>query len=233
MAQVKFRTVLSTLQKGGKACYQCVPVFENKVDETAFLKEVAAITGESVARARLWVDAFGMVARKLNLAARPYNLGFMRGTLAIKGSVDAANAKLDPAVNKIVPVLIAAGTLKSSADGLEGVNVTPSVGAILYSIQQAGQDTPNVIVGTGGIIVINGNFILTADGDDTGVWLEKKDGTIAERATITESDHNTIDCTFAELPADGQYKLVIATRDGRDSSFGVDRLERNVTVING
>ena len=92
-----------------------------------------------------------MVSRRYNLDARPYNLGFMRGTLAIKGSVDAANAKLDPAVNKIVPVLIAAGTLKSSAEGLEAVNVTPSVGAILYSVQQAGQDKPNIIVGAGGV----------------------------------------------------------------------------------
>ena len=233
MAQVKFRTVLSALQKGGKACYQCVPILENKVDEAKFLADMAAITGESVARARLWLDAFGMVSRRYNLDARPYNLGFMRGTLAIKGSVKAANAKLDPAVNKIVPVLIAAGTLKSSAEGLEAVNVTPSVGAILYSVQQAGQDKPNIIVGAGGVIVINGNFINTEDGDDTGVWLEGKDGTIIERATISDSDHNTIDCTFAELPEDGQYKLVIATRDGQDESFGVDRLERNVTVING
>ena len=179
MAQVKFRTVLSALQKGGKACYQCVPVLENKVDEAKFLADMAAITGESIARARLWLDAFGMVSRRYNLDARPYNLGFMRGTLAIKGSVDAANAKLDPAVNKIVPVLIAAGTLKSSAEGLEAVNVTPSVGAILYSVQQAGQDKPNIIVGAGGVIVINGNFIKTEDGDDTGVWLEAKDGTIS------------------------------------------------------
>ena len=152
----------------------------------------------------------------------------------IENENKAANAKLDPAVNKIVPVLIAAGTLKSSAEGLEGINVTPSVGAILYSVQQAGQDKPNIIVGAGGVIVINGNFIKTEDGEDTGVWLEK-DGVIVQRGTISESDHNTIDCTFADgdFPEDGQYKLVIATRDGKDESFGVDRLERNVTVVNG
>ena len=85
MAKIKFRTALSALKKGGKACYQCVPVFENKVTEAKFLAEVAKITGESSARARLWLDAFGMVARKCNLDARPFNLGFMRGSLAILG----------------------------------------------------------------------------------------------------------------------------------------------------
>ena len=146
MAKVKFRTAMSVLKKGGKACYQCVPVLEKKVAE----------------------------------------------------------------------------------------NVTASVGAILYSVQQVGQASPNVIVKGGEVVVINGNFILTADGADTGVWLEK-DGVIIARGVIGQSDHNTIDCTFpdGDFPEDGQYKLVIATRDGKDESFGVDRLERNVTVVNG
>ena len=234
MAKIKFRTALSALKKGGKACYQCVPVFENKVTEAKFLAEVAKITGESSARARLWLDAFGMVARKCNLDARPFNLGFMRGSLAILGSVDAANAKLDPKVNKIVPVLMPLGTLKDLVSVFDAENVTPSVGAILYSVQQVGQALPNVIAKGGAVVVINGNFIETADGEDTGVWLEK-DGVIVERGTISESDHNTIDCTFpdGDFPEDGQYKLVIATRDGKDASYGVDRLERNVTVVNG
>ena len=44
---------MSALKKGGKACYQCVPVLENKVTEAGFLAEAAKITGESVARRRL------------------------------------------------------------------------------------------------------------------------------------------------------------------------------------
>ena len=234
MAKIKFRTALSALKKGGKACYQCVPVFENKVTEAKFLADVAKITGESSARARLWLDAFGMVARKCNLDARPFNLGFMRGSLAILGSVDAANAKLDPKVNKIVPVLMPLGTLKGMVSVFDAENVTPSVGAILYSVQQVGQTSPNVIVKGGAVVVINGNFIQTEDGEDTGVWLEK-DGVIVQRGTISQSDHNTIDCTFADadFPPDGSYQFVIATRDGKDESFGVDRLERKVTVVNG
>ena len=234
MAKVKFRTAMSVLKKGGKACYQCVPVLENKVTEAGFLAEAAKITGESVARARLWLDAFGMVARKCNLDARPYSTGYMRGSLAIIGSVDAANAKLDPKVNRIVPTLTPLGTLKDVPSPFDAENVTASVGAILYSVQQVGQASPNVIVKGGEVVVINGNFILTADGADTGVWLEK-DGVIIARGVIGQSDHNTIDCTFpdGDFPEDGQYKLVIATRDGKNESFGVDRLERNVTVVNG
>ena len=234
MAKVKFRTAMSVLKKGGKACYQCVPVLENKVTEAGFLAEAAKITGESVARARLWLDAFGMVARKCNLDARPYSTGYMRGSLAIIGSVDAANAKLDPKVNRIVPTLTPLGTLKDVPSPFDAENVTASVGAILYSVQQVGQASPNVIVKGGEVVVINGNFILTADGADTGVWLEK-DSVIIARGVIGQSDHNTIDCTFpdGDFPEDGQYKLVIATRDGKDESFGVDRLERNVTVVNG
>ena len=235
MAKVKFRTAMSVLKKGGKACYQCVPVLENKVTEAGFLAEAAKITGESVARARLWLDAFGMVSRKCNLDARPYSTGYMRGSLVILGSVAAANAKLDPKVNKIVPTLTPLGTLKDMPSVFDAENVTPSVGAILYSVQQVGQTSPNVIAKGGAVVVINGNFIETADGDDTGVWLEK-DGVIVQRGTISESDHNTIDCTFADgdFPEDGQYKLVIATRDGKDAeTYGVDRLERNVAVVNG
>ena len=234
MAKVKFRTALSALKKGGKACYQCVPVLESKVTEAGFLAEAAKITGESVARARLWLDAFGMVARKCNLDARPYSTGYMRGSLSIIGSVDAANAKLDPKVNRIIPTLVPLGTLKDVPSPFDAENITASVGAILYSIQQVGQAAPNVIVKGGAVVVINGNFIETADGEDTGVWREK-DGVIVQRGVISQSDHNTIDCTFEDedFPENGQYKLVIATRDGKDATWGVDRLERNVTVVNG
>ena len=95
------------------------------------------------------------------LKFRPYSTGYMRGSLAILGSVDAANAKLDPKVNKIVPTLVPLGTLKDVPSPFDAENITASVGAILYSVQQVGQASPNIIVSGGAVVVINGNFILT------------------------------------------------------------------------
>ena len=59
--------------------------------------------------------------------------------------------------------------------------VTPSVGAILYSVQQAGQDKPNIIVGAGGVIVINGIYTLALTGKgrgETPVMLTKPNVTV-------------------------------------------------------
>ena len=59
MAKLKFRTAMSALKKGGKACYQCVPVLENKVTEAGFLAEAAVIAGGNLPERSQWNPADG------------------------------------------------------------------------------------------------------------------------------------------------------------------------------
>lgn len=228
--KIKAKAILSGLRKGGKPCYQLVAQLKNKVGDEEFLNRAAAKTGESLARARLWADAFSMTARECLLEARPFVLtNLMRGSLVIGGSVTAVNAALNAKDNPIKPTLSPIGTLKSLADAFSGENVTLGIGSILYSVDQLGKGA--VLSSTSAVVYVNGAKILTAAGEEgTGVWLEDSTGTVVAIAEILRSDENTIDCRFPELPEDGSYRLVIATRNGLGEEYGVERLQRNVKV---
>ena len=64
--------------------------------------------------------------------------------------------------------------------------------------------------------------------------IEDDEGTIVtDKATITENDTNFLTVSFDDLPEDGTYRLVIASRDGESKDeYGVTRVERKVKVIN-
>ena len=56
------------------------------------------------------------------------------------------------------------------------------------------------------------------------------DGNVVATAEVTGSTSTTLDCMFATLPADGAYKLTVATSRGLGNEFGVTIVRRNVQV---
>ena len=55
-------------------------------------------------------------------------------------------------------------------------------------------------------------------------------GVVVANGKVTGSTSTTIDCTFATLPKDGTYKIVVATRGGLGSEFGVSIARKSVEV---
>ena len=233
MDELKVKTVLSGLTKGGQPCFQLYVKNSNPMSQEDFVKKFAERLGKTAAEARFINDVHGQVFSEAVITNRSVNTGSMRAYLAVLGSVESAGAAIDKATNPVKCIMLTHGELKAAVDGILAVNDTKTIEAILYTVQYGESEALNTIEGTTDPIKLNGvGLILTLSNNDEGVWLEKDGVMVSDKATIVKNDTNTINCTFAELPADGDYKLVISTRNGESKDdYGVVRLERNVKVI--
>ena len=74
------------------------------------------------------------------------------------------------------------------------------------------------------------NILVDPANSDEGAWLMAKDGTVAATPTIVANDAATMDLSFATLPPDGEYTLVVKARSGAPTDFAPAVAHRNVTV---
>ena len=235
---IKCKASLSTFKKGGTApCYQIHIKDPELMPKDAFHNALANKLGVTESKARFINETFGQVLCECILANKVVNLGWLRGQLAIGGSVSAVGAPLDKSNNPVMAKLIPWGELKATAESITAVNETLVVEAILHTVQYGTSDQLNTIEGTG-VIKLNGSgLLITQANTDEGVWLESLEGeVISDKATISYNDENSIDCSFASLPEDLENgdvcRLVIATRNGESKNdYEAARLTRNVTII--
>ncbi len=229
--QLQVKTTLSSLSKGGKAYHQFHAILSRFIKYEQFLKIVSEAVGmDEYTLRRVW-EGVGLSAARLLSKAIGINAGWMHFNLKIKGSGEYANSVPDEKANPLMVSLLAKGVLADAALSLKPVNVTETVEAILYAVEQEGAGEANLLTAAGANIVASGRNIFTEDGADTGVYLMNGAGTIAATGTISRSDSGTVEFSFAELPADGEYTLSILTRNGMSADdYGVSQVERKITV---
>jgi len=228
---LKVKTTLTPFRKGGSFVYQFHPVLDRSVTCDAFLKKVADALGTDVYSVRRYWEGFGLTIANLLVQAIGVNGDWIHVGLKIKGSGAKANSVPDPKTNPLMVNLLAKGILAEAAMSLDPQNITATVEAILYAIEQESAGEANLLTAAGENIVATGRNILTESGEDTGVFLMNAAGNVVATATISRTDTDSIEFSFAELPADGEYTLAILTRNGMDAKeYGVSQLERKVTV---
>ncbi len=230
-ATIKVRTTPTPFRKDGRILYQFHTIPERKMTYQEFIETAAARAGMDKLKFRHgWESGWLTIAENLGVGVGT-NADAVHVGLKITGSSTDASKAPDPKVNKLLPNLQAKGELAEAVVGLEAENVTVTIEAILYAVEQTGAGEANLLTTAGAAIVATGRNILTESGDDTGVFLLGQTGAIAASATIARSDTDSIEFSFAELPADGEYTLAILTRNGMDAeTYGVTQLERKVTV---
>ncbi len=228
---VPVRTSRTSFTRDGRILYQfhLVPTRSMNYDE--FLAAGAEKTGMNKLKFRhAWESAWSVIINNLAKGVGT-NASAVHVSLKIIGSALAANAKPDPKVNKLLPQLLAKGELAEAVLGLEAVNVTVTIEAVLYAVEQEGAGAANILTAAGQNIVATGRNILTESTDDTGVYLLNAAGSVLKTATIARTDTDSIEFSFATLPENGEYTLAILTRNGQDAEeYGVTQLERKVTV---
>lgn len=235
MAKLSYTTVLSQFKKGDNSpCYSARVKHNGTVSTDEFVKRLAERSGEEKERVRfIWELAQNELARQLG-AGKRIELGSLSAGIAVAGSFDSANAPWDSQTNKLVPHLNTKGELKNALVDLEAVNVTEGAKPVVLSVLDTIFAEDGVLKGNANITALISGKDLAVDPQaaDEGVWLEDKNGVIVATATVNDSDCATIDCTFAETPAEGDYKLVVATRGGLGAEFGVAMAKKNVQVRN-
>ena len=231
--EVKFKTVLSSLKKGERPCYRAVVNHNGTVYMDEISSNAANRVGMDPAVMKFNAELFfAQIAEELRAGNRVEVENLFSGGIAVSGTCAGANAPWDKSKNSLTPYFYAKGDMRTALDGTTAINVTEGnhaqIKRVLDTIAKVDgviTNQPNVTVYLSGV-----NLLVNQTASDEGVWIEDKDGTVVSTATVTGSTATTIDCTFATLPEDGAYKIVVATRGGLGPEFGVSLARKSIEV---
>lgn len=231
--KVKFKTVLSSFKKGEKPCYRAVLQHNGTVYLDEIARNAAARVGMDVAVMKFNVELFfAQIVEELKSGKRVEVENLFSGGIAVTGTFSGANAPWDKSKNTLLPYFYAKGDMRDAFADTTAENITEGNHAHVNRVLDTVLKMDGVIVNQSNVTVyLSGmNLLLNAAASDEGVWLENKDGMVVATATVVGSTATTVDCTFATLPEDGDYKIVVATRGGLGPEFGVSIARKSVEV---
>ena len=199
---------------------------------TASPEEVAALvaseTRQTVSDVMYTNTKTAEAVRLLLRGGQNVNLDWIAFTIALTGSFQSVDDGFDPARNALVVRAHARQFFKDCFASVTPRNVTGGLKAVIQSVIDSAAQSEGTI--TTATVYVAGLNILVGGNPDEGVWLVAKDGTVAATPAITANDASTMDLAFAELPADGDYTLVIKARSGASTDYAPAVARRNVTV---
>ena len=107
--------------------------------------------------------------------------------------------------------------------------VTDGLRAAIQSVVD-GTAQAECVITVSTVYVAGINILVDPANADEGAWLMAKDGAVAATPAIVANDAATMDLSFAALPPDGEYTLVIKARSGASTDFAPAVARRNVIV---
>ena len=233
MAKVKVKAVKYLIGTGPetKSGFRFVPKVQRHVSEEEFCALAAERMGSTPEVSEAWLKSHMRTAIACMMDGNAVNTGFMVGKLHVRGSTDSATGQ--PEQGSVEGVINFTGDVRDAFAALEVVNDSKMVEASLLSLQQAGEDALNKLSAANANVYCTGNMLyINPDREDEGVWLMDLMGRIVCKLVLVSSTTTSVVFrTPAELPEDGQYKVMIQTRNGEsDDEYTVATLTRLVTV---
>ena len=201
------------------------------LSEGEFMQLVADRMGTTKEIAEAWYKGTMRSIIEQMLEGNSVNTGFLLGKLQVEGSTDSADGQ--PAKGSVKGVLNFTGDVKAAFAALVAVNDTKMVEASLLTLQQEGVAELNKITAADTNIYCSGNRVYTPDDrEDEGVYLYKGNGLLFKCELVSSSTTSIVfKIPEGSLPEDGQYKVVILTRNGENpDEYTVATLTRNVTI---
>ena len=151
-------------------------------------------------------------------------------TPKLKGALKSVDEDPDP--EKIDVSASLGKSLRHTVRNLQLVNAKKQGGIVLYELQEEGAEKQNLLSEPGRRIVLNGSGLaLDPQKSDEGVWLESETGDVVARASVSHCDTATCHFSFASLPPNGKYALMVSSRNGRNKSYAPKRGTRRVSVV--
>ena len=229
---IYYKNRLSGLKKGGQPCYQAVVQSKVAATRSEFVADMASRSGFTREMASYFLDVFVASLRRYYRLGKRVNLGPLSSGVAVQGSVKNPNTPWNKSAMKLMPYLNLNGDLLNCLADEVGKNVTNGVTASLTSVLDTVHAVNWSLIGASNVLVhvIGLGLEVDVSAEDEGVYLENEKGVVVAKATVTAATDTTLDCTFAELPPDGRYRFVVATRNGLGDEFGVTLAKHWVTV---
>ena len=232
--QIKYKTQLSSLTKGGKPCY-IIRVINNGTEylsDSSQMKEIARLINMNEPFAKTTTQIVLEKAIELALTGKRVETEMFSMYLTGRGGFKGTTGKWDPAKHSLHLAINLKGALKAKLADIEFVNVSEGIKVSLYSVGDEIWAEDGVIAGTAGsaVKIVCDNGKVLAGREDEGVWLLDLEGTVVQKLTVTGSTEQTCDATVAEdIPA-GEYKVMLASRNGEGLERGVGIAYRKITV---
>ena len=232
--QIKFKTVLSSLTKGGKPCYS-VRVINNGTEylsDSSQMKEIAHLINMSVPFAKTASEIVLEKSIELALTGKRVETEMFSMYLTVRGGFKSTTDKWDPAKHSLHLVINLKGELKAKMADIEFVNVSEGIKVTLYSVGDEIWAEDGVIAGTAGstVKIVCDNGKILAGREDEGVWLLDLEDTIVQKLTVVASTEQTCDVEVDETIPVGDYKVMLASRNGEGLERGVGVAYKKITV---
>ncbi len=230
--KILYAAVPTNLQVGNKPVNRLVVRHNGKISQKTFKARVAKRCGYDESVVGCVIDAAGTQTGEELGNGNRVDGGWYLAYLNAQGSSDSIREPWDSKKHRLVPTLLPKGVLKTCLDDAELVNVTAGATVTILHVADEVAQIDGTISGTANVDVrMTGNGLgLDMSATDEGVWLEDAKGVIQAVATVTETSTTSLACRFATLPEDGQYTLVVASRNGLGADYGIATGKRKVTV---
>ena len=232
MAKLLFNAVPIKLKIGEKARYRLAVRQNGQIGEKTFKKRVAKRCGYDESVVGCVMDGCGGQMGEELANGNRVDIGWLHAFNVCRGSADSSKDPWDPSKNRLVASFYAKGVLKECLDSVEMQNVTDGPSVFILHIADTEAVIDGTISGTTDVLARATGSGLKVDPDspEEGIWLEDAKDVIVAVATVVEAASEYVSFRFAELPPDGTYTLVIASRNGMGEDFGVAMGRRKVTV---
>ena len=217
---------------GDDAGWSAQILAKRTVEEAEFFAAVAARTRQSVGEVAFLFSAAGETLRDFLRQGCHVNLSDVGFGLALTGRFPSADAAPDASRNA---VCVRAHATRSLARALplkefNLVNVTKPLVARIFSVMDAATGMDGVIADPSRVLVTGEGLGVDAAAPDEGVRLVDAGGATVAEGTVLENDASSLDCSFAELPPPGAYRVEVRARNGADRSFAPAVVRKAIEV---
>ena len=149
--QIKFKTVLSSLTKGGKPCYS-VRVINNGTEylaDSSQMKEIARLINMNVPFAKTTSEIVLEKAIELALTGKRVETEMFSMYLTVRGGFAKTTEKWNPAKHSLHLVINLKGALKEKMSDIEFVNVSETIPVGEYKVMLAARNGEGLERGVG------------------------------------------------------------------------------------
>ena len=202
------------------------------VDEAEFCAAVGARLGRSAAEVGYIFSTAGDVLREFLHQGCRVNLSDVGFSLTLTGKFPTEDAAPDESRNAVNVCARATQALKNAfrLSGLDFVNVTRPLEARIFSVMDATLRHDGVICDGSRVLITGEGLRVNQSAADEWVRLIDATGAAVAVGAILENDAATLDCSFAELPPAGMYRVEVSARNGATQTMAPAVVRKTVEV---
>jgi len=224
----------SKLTKAGQANYLAHIKPEGNYTEEDLSVDLASVLGGGAAQVWYYEQRREQAIQAALKAGKTVRIGGVQLMPVLRGGFASIDGAFDAERNAMAVTAYSYGELKDCLASVVPTNVEAAASPTLSHIREEGTEKEELLV-TGGEVTITGrNLKVDTSAADEGVALaDVRTGAEKAQAEVALSNFDSLVCSFAQLPTDGRYLLVVKTRSGLDREHAVARATREITVKRG